>query len=56
MGAVKLKKKVNIKQDTETFILIKGGKKNQGTQGLRDKERCLKKPHCFYCALWDYLK
>ena len=25
MGAVELKKKVNIKQDTETFILIKGG-------------------------------
>ena len=32
-----LRKKVNIKQDTETFILSKGG--NQGTQGLRDQER-----------------
>ena len=48
-GAVKLKEKINIKQDTETFTLIKGG--NQGTQGLRDQEFCLKKPHCFYCAL-----
>ena len=44
-----LRKKVNIKQDTETFILSKGG--NRGTQGLRDQEPCLKKPHCFYCAL-----
>ena len=49
MGAVKLKEKVNIKQDTETFILIKGG--NQGTQGLRDQEHHLKKPHCFYSDL-----
>ena len=49
-----LRKKVNIKQDTETFILSKGG--NQGTQSLRDQEPCLKKPHCFYCALWDYVK
>ena len=40
-----LRKKVNIKQDTETFILSKGG--NQGTQGLRDQEHCLKKPHTF---------
>ena len=32
---MKFKEKVNIKQDTETFILIKGG--NQGTQGLRDQ-------------------
>ena len=32
MGAVKIKKKVNIKQDTETFILSKDG--NWGTQGL----------------------
>ena len=31
------------------FILIKGG--NQGTQGLREQECCLKKPYCFYCAL-----
>ena len=31
-----LRKKVNIKQDTETFILSKG--RNQGTQGLRDQE------------------
>ena len=48
MGAVKLKEKVKIKQDTEAFILIKGG--NQRTQDLRDQERGLKKPHCFYCA------
>lgn len=48
-GAMGLKKKVYIKQDTETLILIKGG--NQGTQGLRDQEPRLKKPHCFYCAL-----
>jgi len=46
-------KKVNIKQDTETFILSKGG--NRGTQGLRDQEPCLKKPHCFYYALEDYV-
>ena len=51
MGAVKLKEKVNIKQDTEIFILIKGG--NQGTQGLGDQEHRLKKPHGFYCALED---
>ena len=44
-----LRKKVNIKQDTETFILSKGG--NLGTQGLRDQELCLKKPHRFYCAV-----
>ena len=43
-----LRKKVNIKQNTETFILCKGG--NRGTQGLRDKEHRLKKPHCFYCV------
>ena len=54
MGAVKLKEKVNIKQDTEIFILIKGG--NRGIQGLRDKELRLKKPHYFHCALWDYVK
>ena len=48
------KKKVNIKQDTETFILSKGG--NRGTQGLRDQEPSLKKPHCFYCALEDHIK
>ena len=42
-----LRKKVNIKQDTETFILSKGG--NWGSQGLRDQES--KKPHHFYCAL-----
>ena len=28
------------------FILIKGG--NEGTQGLRDQEHCLKKPHCIF--------
>jgi len=50
MGAMELKEeKVNIKQDIETFILSKGG--NQGTQGLRDQEPCLKKPHCFYCEI-----
>ena len=49
-----LRKKVNIKQDTETFILSKGG--NGGTQGLRDQEHGLKKPHCFYCALKDDVK
>ena len=49
MGAVKLKEKVNIKQDIETFILIKGG--NWGTQGVRDQEPRLKKPHCCDCAL-----
>ena len=50
MGAVEFKeKKVNIKQDTETFILSKGG--NRVTQGLRDQEPCLKKPHCFYCEI-----
>jgi len=54
-GAMELKeKKVNIQQDTKTFILSKGG--NRGTQCLRDKEPCLKKPHCFYCALKDYIK
>ena len=42
-------KKVNIKQDTETFILSKGG--NRGTQGLRDQEPHLKKPHCFFVLL-----
>ena len=31
-----LGKIVNIKQDTETFILSKGG--SRGTQGLRDQE------------------
>ena len=45
MGAVKLKEQVNIKQDTETFILIEGG--NLETQGLRDQEGRLKKPHAF---------
>ena len=45
MGAVKLREKVNMQQDTETFILTKGG--NQGTQGLRDHKRCLKKPTAF---------
>ena len=54
MAAVELKEKVNIKQDRETSILIKGG--NQGTQGLRDQEHCLKKPHCFHCVLEDYIK
>ena len=55
MGAMELKeKKVNTKQDTETFILSKGGK--WWTQGLRDQEPCLKKPHCFDCALEDYIK
>ena len=55
MCAVKLKeKKVNIKQDIETFILNKGG--NWGTQDLREEEYGLKKPHCFYCALEDYVK
>ena len=44
-----LRKKVNIKQDTETFILNKSG--NWETQGLRDQEPYLKKPHLFYCAL-----
>ena len=44
-----LRKKINIKQDTETFILSKGG--NRETQGLRDQEPCLKKPHCFYCEI-----
>ena len=48
MGAEKLKKKVNIKQDVKTFISIKGG--NWGTQGLRDQEGGLKKPLCFDCA------
>ena len=48
-GAMELKeKKVNIKQDTETFILSKGG--NWGTQGLRDQKHRLKKRHCFYCV------
>ena len=49
MGAVELKEKVNIKQDRETSILIKGV--NQETQGLRDQEPRLKKPHCFHCTL-----
>ena len=48
------KEKVNIRQDTETFILIEGG--NQGTQDLTDQERHLKKPHCFYCALENDVK
>ena len=48
-NAVKLKEKVNIKQNTETFILSKGG--NWGTQGLRDQEHYFEKPHCFYCGL-----
>ena len=43
-----LRNKVNIKQDTETFILSKSG--NQGTQGLRDQKPHLKKPHRFYCS------
>ena len=45
---MKLKEKVKIKQDTETFILIKGV--NQGTQGLRDQEPHLKIPHCFWSS------
>ena len=35
MGAVKFKKKVKIKQDTETFILIKGGMGDSRSQGPR---------------------
>ena len=50
MGAVELKeKKVNIKQDTETFILSKSG--SRGTQGLRDQEHRLKKPPAFTVLL-----
>ena len=46
--------KINIKQDTETLILIKFG--NQWTQGLRDQELSLKKPHCFYWAFYHFVR
>ena len=49
MGAVKLKEKVNIKQDIETFILIKGGNWRLKVSGTKSR---ISRNHIAFIALF----